>query len=44
MGKGKNTMAGKIKNTGSMYVEADCKNEGSKKPAVKKGDDLRADR
>lgn len=44
MGKGKNTMAGKIKNTGSMYVEADCKNEGGKKPAVRKGEDLRAGR
>lgn len=41
MGKGMNTLNGKVKHTGSMYVEAEHKNEGSKKPTVAKGGDLR---
>ncbi len=40
MGKGMNTLKGKITNKGSMYVEADVKSE-SKKPVAKKGGDLR---
>ena len=32
MGKGMNTLNGKVKHTGSMYVEAEHKNEGGKKP------------
>ena len=42
MGKGINTLSGKIGHTGSMYVEAEHKNKGAKKPTVKKGGDLRA--
>jgi hypothetical protein len=34
--------AGKIKNRGSQKVEAIFKTEGSKKPTVKTGGDLRA--
>lgn len=34
--------AGKIKNKGSQKVEAIFKTEGSKKPTVKTGGDLRA--
>ena len=35
--------AGKIKNTGSMYVKApDAQEKGGKKPTVKTGGDLRA--
>ncbi len=42
MGKGMNTLAGKIKHSGSMFVEAEHKNEGGKKPKTAKGGDLRA--
>lgn len=41
MGKGSNTLAGKISNKGSMEVKAQY-SESSKKPTVKKGGDLRA--
>jgi len=42
MGKGMNTLKGKIGHGGSMFVEADVKKESGKKPTVKKGGDLRA--
>ena len=38
----KKSYAGKIKNKGSKKVEAIFKTEGSKKPTVKSGGDLRA--
>lgn len=41
MGKGCNSLKGKVTNKGAMYVEADVKST-SKKPTVKKGGDLRA--
>ena len=41
MGKGMNTLKGKVTTHGAMYVEADVKST-SKKPTVKKGGDLRA--
>lgn len=41
MGKGMNTLKGKISTKGAMYVEAEVKNE-SKKPVKKSGGDLRA--
>ena len=37
-----NTLKGKVTNSGSMYVQADVKNTGSKKPIVDKGGDLRS--
>nr|DAV52319.1 MAG TPA: hypothetical protein [Caudoviricetes sp.] len=41
MGKGMNTLKGKVTTHGAMYVESDVKST-SKKPTVKKGGDLRA--
>lgn len=41
MGKGMNSLKGKVTNKGSMYVEAEVKSS-SKKPTVKKGGDLRS--
>lgn len=41
MGKGTNSLKGKVTNKNAMYVEADVKSE-SKKPVSKKGGDLRA--
>ena len=40
MGKGENTLKGKVTNKSAMYVSADVKST-SKKPTVKKGGDLR---
>ena len=41
MGKGMNTLKGKVTNKGAMYVTADVTSE-SKKPVSKSGGDLRA--
>lgn len=37
-----NTLKGKVGHGGSMYVQAEVKNTGSKKPKVDKGGDLRS--
>ena len=37
-----NTLKGKVTNSGNMYVQAEVKNTGSKKPKVDKGGDLRS--
>lgn len=41
MGKGTNSLKGKISNKGSQYIKADVTGS-SKKPTVKKGGDLRS--
>lgn len=42
MGKGCNTLAGKVKATGNMYVKAEYEGGSNVKPKVTKGGDLRA--